>query len=366
MRTYRIRAAVVRRPGGPLNIETLKLEGPREDEALVRIVASGICHTDISFIEDWSGAPAVLGHEGAGVVEEVGKNIIGISPGDHVVLSYHSCGRCAPCKKGRPYDCELLWEANFDFSRLDGSNALATGGVQGHFFGQSSFATHSLATSRNMVKVEHDLPLELLAPLGCGIQTGAGTIMHSFNVPVGKSVAIFGTGAVGLSAVMSARIVGADPIIGIDIVPKRLKLATELGATHVIDPKREDIPSRIKAITGRGVDFALDTTGDAQIGRLMIEVLNPRGVAGDVAGAAGGGNLTEGRKFLSIIQGDSVPQTFIPELIKLYKEGRFPFDRLIRYYEFAEINRAIADSKKGSTIKPVLRINGYKNKGDKP
>lgn len=358
MRTQRIRAAVVRRPGGPLNIETLKLEGPREDEALIRIVASGVCHTDISFIEDWSGAPAVLGHEGAGVVEEVGKNITGISRGDHVVLSYHSCGKCAPCKKGRPFDCELLWEANFDFSRLDGSNALAINGVQGHFFGQSSFSTHSLATSRNMVKVENDLPLELLAPLGCGIQTGAGTIMHSFKVGQGKSVAVFGTGAVGMSAVMSARFIGADPIIGIDIVPKRLKLAAELGATHVVNARREDILSRIKSITGRGVDFALDTTGDPLIGRVVIEALNQNGVAGDVTGAGGGGGLTEGQKFLSIIQGDSVPQTFIPELIKLYREGSFPFDRLIRYYDFAEINRAIADSKRGSTIKPVLMING--------
>lgn len=363
MRTRVIKAAVVRRPGVPLRIESLELEGPRDDEALISISASGICHTDISFIEDWSGAPAVLGHEGAGIVEEVGKDIKGVSPGDHVVLSYEWCGRCGACKKGRPYDCELLWEANFGLRRLDGTNALSKSGVRGHFFGQSSFATLCLATARNMVKVDRDLPLPMLAPLGCGIQTGAGTVMHSFNVRPGKSIAIFGTGSVGLAAVMAARVMGAEPIIGVDIVPKRLKLAVELGATHSIDSRKEDAASRIKAITGRGVDFALDTTGDPLMSRLSVELLNPRGIAGDVTGVVESGTLPGGRRLLSIIQGDSVPQSFIPELIKLYKEGRFPFDRLIRFYELREINRAIADSKKGSTIKPVLRMNGIKKRG---
>lgn len=355
MGSRKIKAAVVRRAGAPLRIETLELEGPREDEALVRIAASGICHTDISFIEDWSGPPAVLGHEASGIVEEAGSSVKGFSPGDHVVLSYESCGRCAPCKKGRPFDCVHFWEANFGMNRLDGSNALS-GGVRGHFFGQSSFATYCLATARNMVKVAKDLPLPMLAPLGCGIQTGAGTVMHSFNVRAGQSIAVFGTGTVGLAAVMAARLRGAEPIIGVDIVPMRLELASLLGATHVIDARKEDSAARIKALTGRSVDFTLDTTGDLEMADAAVEVLNSHGVAGDVTGAATEGPLPGKRKLLSIIQGDSVPQKFIPEMIRLHEEGRFPFERLLRFYAFRDINRAISDAKRGVAIKPVLRM----------
>ena len=260
MKTHQIRAAVVRNPG-PLQIEALEMEGPREDEVLVRLTATGICHTDIDFCDDWSGPPAVLGHEGAGEVEEVGKRITAVKPGDHVVLSYQSCGHCPPCRDGQPMHCESFWEANFGLARLDGSNALAPSGVRGHFFGQSSFATHALATERNLVKVPQDLPLDLLAPLGCGLQTGAGTVMNSLKVPKGASIAIFGTGAVGLAAVMAARLVGADPIIGVDIKPTRLKLALELGATQVINSRNEDVVSRIKAATGGGVDYVLEITG---------------------------------------------------------------------------------------------------------
>ena len=163
-RVHKIQAAVLRPKRSSLKIETLELEGPREDEVLVRLVASGICHTDIDFMEDWNDAPVVLGHEGAGVVEEVGQRVTAVEPGDHVVLSYQSCGLCPECLRGHPTGCESFWEANFGFARLDGSNALERSGVRGHFFGQSSFATHTLATERNLVKVPPDLPLELLAP----------------------------------------------------------------------------------------------------------------------------------------------------------------------------------------------------------
>src|SRR5208283_1715309 len=177
---------------------------------------------------------------------------------DHVVLSYQSCGRCRQCRGGHPAACESFWEANFGFERLDGSNAMHRSGVRGHFFGQSSFATHALATKHNLVKVPKDLPLEMLAPLGCGMQTGAGTVMNSLEVSKGAGIAIFGTGAVGLAAVMAARIVGANPIIGVDLRPKRLELALELGATHVINNRRNDVVSHITditGITGSGVDY---------------------------------------------------------------------------------------------------------------
>jgi aryl-alcohol dehydrogenase len=357
MQVHKIKAAVLRQRGGPLKIESLEMEGPRDDEVLVRIVASGICHTDIDFCDYWDKAdgPLVLGHEGAGVVEQVGKMVKGVRRGDHVVLSYQSCGRCGQCRRGHPTDCERFYEANFGFARLDGSNALYRSGVRGHFFGQSSFATHALTTERNLVTVSKRLNLELLSPLGCGLQTGAGTVMNSLKVAKGASIAIFGTGAVGLAAAMAARIVGANPIIGVDIRLKRLKLALELGATHVIDNRRNKTASLIADITGSGVDYVVETTANQEMHGLAIDVLNPHGTVALLTGESGT-TLPEGRRTIGIIQGDAVPQIFIPKLIALYKAGKFPFDRLFRFYDFSKINAAIADAKSGDTIKPVLRI----------
>ena len=350
-----IRAAVLREPGRPLRIEKLEMERPREDEVLVRLVASGICHTDIDFCDSGAAGPVVLGHEGAGLVERIGKKVKGVRVGDHVVLSYQSCGHCRSCKAGHPADCQRFYEANFGFQRLDGSNALESSGVRGHFFGQSSFATHTLATMRNLVKVPKTLPLELLAPLGCGLQTGAGTVMNSLAVKAGSSMAAFGTGSVGLAAVMAARIVHALTIIAVDLRPHRLKLALELGATHAIDNRRSDLSQNISDITGGGIDYVVETTGDAQMHDLAVSLLRPHGKLAILTGGSGA-ELPGDRRVYSVIQGDAVPQQFIPKLIRWYHQGRFPFDRLVKYYPFRQINRAIADAKCGTTIKPVLRM----------
>lgn len=350
-----IEAAVSRDPSRPMKIEPLEMEGPREDEALVRIVASGICHTDIGMRQGSGSFPVVLGHEGAGIVERVGKAVHRVRRGDHVVLSYQSCGRCRACKRGQPTQCDHFWDLNFGFTRLDGSNALEASGVRGHFFGQSSFATHTLATERNIVKVSRTLPLEMLAPLGCGLQTGAGTVMNSLAVRAGSSIAIFGAGSVGLAALMAARIVGADPIIAVDIRPKRLRLAKELGATHIINARRYDPGEKIAALAG-GVDYAVETTGDPSIERTALNLLNRGGQLALLTGGGSSEELPGGRRVLNVIQGDAIPQQFIPRLIQLWRQGRFPFDRLVRFYDFHQINRAIADSIRGAAIKPVLRI----------
>jgi aryl-alcohol dehydrogenase len=357
LKTYPLRAAVLRRAGGPLKLENLVMEGPRPSEILVRIIATGICHTDIGMME-WAGGgePVILGHEGAGIVEKAGSRVKAVREGDHVVLSYQSCGRCAACRNGSPADCSRFYDLNFGFQRLDGSNALAPAGIAGHFFGQSSFATYSLATERNVVKVPKNLPLEILAPLGCGLQTGAGTVFNSLAVTAGSSIAVFGTGAVGLAAVMAARIAGAAPIIGVDILPKRLKLARELGATDTINSRRENVAARIARITGGGVDYTVEGTGDPKLMRLATDCLKPGGAAAFLTGASGPDHLPDGKRVLSVIQGDAVPQRFIPRLIKFYRQGLFPFDRIITCYDFSEINRAIADAVRGDTIKPVLLV----------
>jgi aryl-alcohol dehydrogenase len=338
-----------------MKIERLEMEGPRDDEVLVRLVASGICHTDIDLWRSGSSGALVLGHEGAGIVERAGEAVRSVRRGDHVVLSYQSCGQCRFCKRGQPTNCSHFWELNFGFARLDGSNALEAGGARGHFFGQSSFATYTLAIERNIVKVSKALPLQSLAPLGCGLQTGAGTVMNSLAVRAGSSIAIFGVGSVGLAAVMAARIVGARPIIAIDIRPKRLQLAKELGATHIINALRCDSGERIKAISG-GVDYAVEATGVSSVESTALSVLNLGGRLALLTGGSSQDGLPGGRRVLSVIQGDATPQEFIPRLIKLWRKGQFPFERLIRHYDFRQINEAIADSIHGIAIKPVLRI----------
>ena len=366
--TRKISAAIVQEKGAPFVFEELELEGPRPDEILVRIVATGICQTDVHVRDRLqpAGLPAVLGHEGAGVVEEVGNLVTAVKPGDPVVLSYEYCDHCRFCRTGRYSYCEKAMPANFGGSRLDGTNALRRSGggpVHGHFFGQSSFATYAVATERNTVKVPSDLPLELLGPLGCGLQTGAGAVLNSLRVPANSGIAILGTGAVGLAAIMAARIAGANPIIGVDIIPSRLQVASELGATHTIDARKEDVRQRVAEITGSGVDYALEITAIPEMLKLAVDILAPCGTAGLIGGGIPGAEapirmsqLLLGRTVRGIVQGDSIPQLFIPKLIAMYRAGKFPFDRLVRFYDFKDINRAIADSGSGVTIKPVLRI----------
>ena len=346
---------MLRRAGEPLALETLEIEGPGREEVLVRIVASGICRTDLDCCEAGTSGAAVLGHEGAGIVEEVGRSVTRVKPGDRVVLSYQSCGRCAACRRGRPSNCVQFLRLNFGFERLDGTSAYAASGVRGHFFGQSSFATCALATERNVVKVDRSCPLEILAPLGCGLQTGAATVFHALAVGPGHSLAIFGVGAVGLSAVMAARLVEADPIIAVDVRPRRLALALRLGATHAIDPRRTSVRERIARITGGGIDRVVEGTGDPQLTRSGAALLNREGRMALLTGGASR-DLTGGRRVLSVIQGDAVPQEFIPRLVELWRRGEFPFHRLLRFYPLAEVNRAMADLRLGRTVKPVLYL----------
>jgi aryl-alcohol dehydrogenase len=348
-----IQAAVLRQPGQPFEIGLLELDDPRDEEILVRIVATGVCHTDIGFCDGWNKAdgPVVLGHEGAGIVQRVGRRVKGLQEGDHVVLSYQSCGMCPECRSGHLWACHRFVEANFGFARLDGTSAFHRSGVKGHFFGQSSFATYCLVTERNAVKVPPGIPLEILGPLGCGIQTGAGTVMNSLSVRPGDSIAVFGTGSVGLAAVMAAKVVGASVIIGVDINQDRLDLAGELGVTKAINARRTDIRA---AFGGTRVSYTVDTTGDPQVLRLAVELLKPGGVAALLTGADSPVEPQEGRRSIQVIQGDAVPQIFIPKLIDLYRAGQFPFDRLIKFYDFKDINTAIADSRSGDTVKPIL------------
>lgn len=363
------KAAVVRQAGGPFQIEDVLLDEPRDDEVLVRVVATGMCHTDMVVRDQFYPVPlpVVLGHEGAGVVERVGQNVAKVHPNDHVVLSFASCGTCDSCQRGRPTYCRQFFPLNFGGSRLDGSTATRQGDetVHDHFFGQSSFGTYALANQRSVVKVRKDVPLELLGPLGCGIQTGAGTVMNALLIEAGRSFAAFGSGAVGLSAVMAARAVGATTIIAVDTKPNRLQLALELGATHTVNAAEEDSVAAVQRITGGlGVDYSLESTGVPAVLRQAIDALDVLGTCAVVGAPALGteatfdwnGLMVPGKTVRGIVEGDSVPDIFIPQLIDLYAQGRFPFDKLVKFYALEDINQAAADSERGDTLKPIVRM----------
>ncbi len=364
-----IKAAIVREKGGEMSIEDVRIGEPADDEVLVRIVATGICHTDLSVRDQLlpMPLPAVLGHEGSGVVEAVGRSVTNVVPGDHVVMSYAWCGSCDLCHSGHPAHCENVLPQCFGGSRADGSTGItdSTGTpIHDHFFAQSSFAEYALANMRNVVKVPKDLPLDLLAPLGCGLQTGAGAVLQALKVKPGSSFVAFGIGAVGLAAIMAAKVAGATKVIAVDINPERLALAAEIGATHTINGKEVDVVAKIQEITGKGADFALEASGVGAVLRQAIDCLGIFGTCGIVGAPPLGsevkvdvmGVMIPGKRVMGIVQGDVISATFIPTLIELYRQGRFPFDRLIKQYDFADINQAIADSETGKTIKPVLRI----------
>lgn len=362
----KIRAAVSRAQTPVPALETLELQAPRPDELRVRIVAAGICHTDLhAHAGRLSPLPIVLGHEGAGIVEAVGDRVRDLAPGDHVLLSGSSCGVCPNCTQGTPSYCDEAMPRNFGGKRLDGTTALATeegAPVHSHFFGQSSFATHAIVPERTAVKVDASLPLETLAPLGCGIITGAGSVIESLRVGAGDSIAIFGVGGVGLSAVMAARLVGAERIIAVDLNRDRLDLALQLGATDALPADEGDLVARIRAVTGRGVNFSFNTTTAPAIFSAAIDCLAMRGVAGFVTAPRGEWAppmfqlLSGGRMVRGILGGDAAPRQLIPMLIRYWQQGRFPFDRLIRFYPFEQIAQAFADVAAGKVIKPVLRV----------
>lgn len=364
----KIKAAVVFETGGDFRIEELELDEPRDDEVLIRIVASGICHTDLGARAGHlpiPEPPSVFGHEGAGVVEKVGRRVTKVKPGDHVILTWDYCGTCSACKEGKVLYCLNFFLHNFHGARPDGSPTLHKDGrvVHGSFFTQSSFATHALASERNVVKVPEDVPLEVLAPLGCGVMTGAGAVINSLQARPGDSIAVFGVGTVGMSAILAAVVCGCTTIIAVDVNPDRLELARELGATHTVNAAKEDPVAALREITGGGPRFTLECVGNPRVLRQAVDALPRLGVCGLIGVVPPGTEVAldmdlimNGRTVRGILGGDAIPDVFIPKVVDLYRQGRFPFDRLITFYPFEEINRAVHDMEAGRVIKPVLRM----------
>jgi aryl-alcohol dehydrogenase len=363
-----IKAAVVWEPSGKFTIETLTLSEPRDDEVLVRIVGTGICHTDIAGQHmhlPIPPPPSVFGHEGAGVVEKVGAGVTKVKPGDHVVLAWDYCGTCPACKSAKELYCMNFFLHNFHGARPDDSITLHKGDqeIHGSFFSQSSFADYALATQRNVVKVRDDVPLEVLAPMGCGVMTGAGAVINTFQAKPGSSIAIFGVGPVGMSAVLGAVVCGCTTIIAVDINPERLKKAKELGATHTINAEKVDPVKEILDLTGGGAEFSLECVGNPKVLRQAVDILPRLGVCGLLGVVPPGTEVAldmdlimNGRTVKGVLGGDAVAELFIPKMIDLYLQGRFPFDEMISYYSFEDINKAVEDMEKGKVVKPVLKM----------
>lgn len=365
--TLGIRAALAVGKGQPLTFEQIDLEGPRAGEVLVRLVASGLCETDIMIRDEWYPfpLPAVLGHEGAGIVEAVGEGVRRVSPGDHVALSFSACRVCSACRRGRTPYCQQMLERNLSGRRADGTTAYHRLGVPlgGHFFGQSSFATHTVVDQHDVVKVAPDVPLEVVAPFGCGVETGAGAVFYALRPVAGAGIAVFGAGLIGLSAVMAAKAVGCSTIIAVDPDQRRRELARASGATQVVDPTEDDPVDRIRALSDGGVDFSVETSGNAEILRAAVDATGAFGTCAVIGPAPVGSEavldvnmLLFGRSLRGVIGGDVAPEVCIPALLALHRQGRFPVDRLLRHYDFADINAAIGDIAAGDVLKPVIRI----------
>lgn len=362
-------AAILREPNQPFSIEKVQFYPPRSGEVLVRIRAVGICHTDMIFASGAMGSPfpLILGHEGAGVVEQVGEGVTKVRPGQKVLLTFNSCGQCGQCNSGDPAYCQEFVALNFACVRADGSSCVQdeTGQVSARFFGQSSFASHAIADERNVIAMPDDADLTTLAPLGCGIQTGVGAVLRSLKAEAGSSLVVLGGGAVGLSAVLGGKIVGCSTIILIEPLEVRRKLALELGADHAIDSASGDPAERVRALLPQGANNVVDTSGNVAAISAALAMLAPHGALG-LVGVPGSLDavlplpivpaITYGYTVKGIIEGDSDPDTFLPELIALHAAGKLPIERFSTVYPFDQINQAIADSHSGKCVKAILEL----------
>lgn len=367
----KIKALVVEQKNAPFVLQELELEEPGRGEALIRIVACGVCHTDaITRAGDMPMPfPAVLGHEGAGIVEQVGPGVTEVAPGDRVIIGWPSCGTCRNCLDGEPRYCLRTGEALVSGRRFKGGQAGTTAysrdgkPINGHFFGQSSFATHSIVAADALVKAPNEVPLDLLGPLACGLGTGAGAVLNEARPRLGDSVLIVGVGAVGLAAIMAARNSGVTRIIAADIYDKRLELAREFGATHVVNTSRQNLIAEVRAITGSTVDFAFDCTGVIQVIEQLAETVGMLGHLVLVGGAPANARFSLdhlstlwGKRVSGVLGGGGRSDQLIPALVELFEQGRFPFDRLVKFYSMDQIEEALEDSKTGAVVKPILRM----------
>lgn len=362
----RTTAAICRGPGAEFELTEVDLDDPRDDEILVEVTATGVCHTDLVMRDTMPVAtfPRVFGHEGAGVVRQVGSSVEGVQEGDHVVLSFRSCRTCDHCRTLGVGYCSHNARLNYFGLRRDGSTTHRVDGAPayGSFFGQSSFARHALTHADNTVVVDPALDLATLGPYGCGFLTGAGTVLNVLQPGPDDSLVVHGAGAVGLAALAAAAGAGVRTLVAVDVSPARLAIAESYGAAVVDpgDPAVGSVVERVRELTGGGAARALDTTGVPSVIREAVAALRPRGELAVVGLGARELTLdvidlmTRGKVLRGSIEGDADPHEMVPQLLALAADGRFDVARLVRTYPFDEIGRAVADTVSGAVVKPVL------------
>ncbi|NIZ91693.1 NAD(P)-dependent alcohol dehydrogenase [Kineococcus rubinsiae] len=367
MSPWRTTAAVVEATDGPFRLCDVEVDDPGPGEVLVRVTATGFCHTDaIARHGDFPfPLPGVLGHEGAGVVVAVGDGVTSVAEGQGVVLGWPWCGQCRNCLDGEPRYCLRLGELVGSGARPGGgrSSIRAVGGepLASHFFGQSSFAGYAITAATSLVPVPASAPLDLVGPLACGLATGAGAVLNTVRPEPGTSLVVFGAGAVGLAAVMAARSSAATTIIAVDRTPSRLALATEFGATHVVDAREADAVRAVADICGGPADVSLECTGVIAVVRQAIDAVGMRGRCLLIGGAPAGAEFTADH--LSTLWGKTVQGTLggsgrsprlVGALLDLHAQGRFPFDRLVQRFALEDIADAEEASRSGEVVKPVI------------
>jgi len=364
------RAAILEQLNTPLVVEEVELDEPKDKEVLVRLVATGVCHTDLHCIKGdlATPPPVVLGHEGAGVVEKVGKNVTEVQPGDRVVVTVAPhCGKCPACMMGVPTSCETDPQTAMLMGTMaDGTKRLRrkSGDELSHFMAQSSFAEYAVVEESAAVKVREDAPLDVVCLLGCGASTGIGAVINKARVKAGSSVAVFGCGGVGLTAIMAAKLVGAHPIIAVDMLDSRLGVAREFGATNLVNASQEDPVVKIAAECGGGVDYSFEAIGKPEVMTQAFHAVYPRpGGMAVILGLAPIGSTfpIEAWRFMREVTitgctvGSIRPRIDIPRYIDLFMAGKLPLDKLVSArYSLDQINDAVRDTLDGKVVRAVI------------
>jgi len=363
-----MKAAVLYETNTPLKVEKVTLDEPQANEVLVKIMATGVCHSDLHFMKGEMPVPVpvVPGHEGAGIVEKVGPGVTTLQPGDHVVMMVaFSCGKCRYCIEGKPTMCVENLPIQ-SMATLPGGGIRLHKGKQAlnHMFGLASYAEYAVVHERSCVKVREDAPLDVLCLLGCGTSTGIGAAINSTGIKPGESIVIFGCGGVGLSAVMGAKLAGAGKIIAVDTLDKKLKMAQKLGADHLIDASVDDPMIKVMELTGGGADYALECIGNVNVmtqafasirfgGKLVVVGMAPLGSLLSIATY----EFLLGKTISGTVQGDINPQIDIPRYIDMYMNGKLPIDKLItKTYGLDQINEAFEALEKGQVIRSVIKF----------
>ncbi len=361
-----MKAAVFYEANKPLVVEEIEIEEPKQGEAMVKMAAAGVCHSDLHFMEGlwpWP-TPAVLGHEGAGIVEKVGQGVTSVQPGDHVIFSWTpSCGMCRNCVIGKPYLCTGHGSGP---TMRDGTSRLKKGDQTiHHFISVSSFAEHAVVPEIGMVKVRDDAPLDKVALVGCAVMTGVGAVINTAKVEVGSSVAVFGCGGVGLNVVQGANLADATTIIAVDMLDNKLEMAKQFGATHLVNASKDDPVMKIHEITGGGADYAFEVIGKAEVITQAFESVKPGGTA-VVVGMPPLGSQTTLNAALIFMQdktlkgcnyGSTRFRVDMPMLVDLYMAGKLKIDELVtRSYPLEKINEAFEAMKKGEVARSIIKF----------